>query len=293
MPVDAAVAFAHAEVQAIAEDFGVDLLHIKGPALTESLRRPWPDDVTGTYRRSNDADVLVRPSHVRRFTAALNASGWRCLYDFADGSAFEHAATWARDDLSSVDVHRYFPGIEADPATAFDILWAAKESWQIAGIHCPVPDLTAQRLILLIHAARGRSRRDQADRERAWFSLDDDGRSDVDDLADRLGARVALRAGTGRLETVRGERTYPLWRYLTSGETSLPALWVARVRSAPTLRASARIGVRMLIPNRQRMTTQLGRAPSGREVVDAYRARFGLGVASLQRWARARLRRPL
>lgn len=200
LPFGVLVDFTHADVQAIAADHGVDLLHIKGHALDPTLRRPWPDASTGEIRTSIDADVLVRPSHVSRFAAALVAHGWRRLFDFADGSAFEHAATWSLDRLASLDVHRYFPGIEIDPEQAFDILWSARGSIQIAGITCPVPDLSAQRLIVVIHAARGRSSRDDADRGRAWDSLSDSEREEIDQLAERLGARVALCAGTGRLE---------------------------------------------------------------------------------------------
>jgi len=283
LPFSVLVEFTHADVQAIAADHGVDLLHIKGHALDPTLRRPWPDASTGELRTSIDADVLVRPSHVNRFAAALNAQGWRRLFDFADGSAFEHAATWGLDGLASLDVHRYFPGIEIDPEQAFDILWSARESIQIAGITCPVPSLTAQRLIVVIHAARGRSRRDAADRGRAWESLSDSEREEIDQLAERLGARVALYAGTGRLASVRGERTYPLWRHLTEGGGSRLDLWWSRVVSAPDTRSAIRIGARMILPNTRRMETHLGRPPTGREIARAYAARVALGVRTIRR----------
>ena len=289
VPLHATVALAHAELQVLAEDQGVDLLHIKGPALDPSLLRPWPDDGTGSPRASIDADVLVRPSHVGRLLSTLETNGWRCLYDFADGSAFEHAATWARDDLSSVDVHRYFPGIERDAERAFDALWSDRSHQMIAGVDCTVPSLPAQRLIVLIHAARGRGPRSAADRERAWFALERHDREEIDALADELGARVALRAGTGRLESVRGERTYPLWRHLTTSDGSLLGLWWARVRSAPDARTAVRVGVRMLVPNAHRMETQLGRPPTRRELASAYRRRMVFGVSTLRRWASSRV----
>lgn len=282
LPVAATVALAHAEVQAIAEDCGVDLLHIKGPALDESLRRPWPEGRT-PKRFSVDADVLVRPEHVSGFCAALAAHGWRCLYDFADGSAFQHASTWGLDGLACVDVHRYFPGIEGDPGAAFDVLWAARGERLIGGLACPVPALAAQRLIVLVHAARGRSARDDADRQRAWFGLDEESRTEVDALADQVSAKVALRAGTDRLDSVRGERTYPLWRYLTTEGGSLPGLWWARVRSAPSTRARLRVGVRMLLPNPRRMQTRFGRPATRREMVTAYGGQFRRGVRAVTR----------
>lgn len=281
------MAFAHAEVQAIAEDWGIDLLHIKGPALDESLRRSTPE-APRPRRFSVDADVLVRPDHVSLLSAALTAHGWRCLYDFADGSAFEHAATWALDGLACVDVHRYFPGIEGDPAAAFDLLWAQRVERRIAGLACPVPALAAQRLIVLIHAARGRSLRDDGDRRRAWFDLDEQSRAEVDALADRVSAKVALRAGTDRLDSVRGERTYPLWRHLTTEGGSLPGLWWARVRSAPTVWAGLRVGVRMLLPNPRRMQTGFGRPATRREMLDAYRDQVRRGAKAVESAIRRR-----
>lgn len=283
MPVEVTVAFAHAEVQVIAEDHEIDLLHIKGPALDESLRRPWPDEVTGQRRESIDADVLVRPSHVDRLLKAMAHNGWRCLYDFADGSAFEHAATWARDDLASVDVHRHFPGIDGDPERAFETLWAERGTTDIGGVACAAPSLTAQRLIVLTHAARGQSARNLADRHRSWLDLDLSARGEIEKLADLVGARVALYAATDRLELVRGHRTYPLWRHLTGEKGSLLDLWWARVRSARDVRSAVRLGWRMLAPNVRRMETSLGRPPTPREVAVAYRDRLLLGARIMRR----------
>jgi hypothetical protein len=289
MPVEVTVAFAHAEVQVIAEDAGVDLLHIKGPALDESLRRPWPDDITGRRRESIDADVLVRPSHVARLLNAMKSSGWRRLYDFADGSAFEHAATWARDDLASVDVHRHFPGIEGPPEAAFDVLWSERRSADIGGVECAVPSVTGQRLVILIHAARGRSGRDVADRHRSWLDLDQSAKEEIEHLAEQVGATVALYAATDRLEQVRGHRTYPLWRHLTSEQTSLTGLWWARVRSAPNAKSSVRLGWRMVAPNVRRMETVLGRPPTRSEVAGAYRDRLLFGLRSVKREMKRRV----
>lgn len=291
MALEVAVELTHAEVQAIAEDHGIDLLHIKGPALDASLRRAWPDAQADATRKSMDADVLIRPTHVERFAAALREHGWRRLYNFADGSAFEHAATWFRSDLASLDVHRYFPGMEGDADAAFDLLWTTRQAMTIAGIECPVPNLDAQRLIVLIHAARGRSDRDLADRARAWETVGDGERDRIELLAERLQATVALRAGTGRLETVRGARTYPLWWQLTKGDSSPPALWWARVRSAPTWRSGARLGVRMILPNARRIEARLGRPPTRSELRAAYKHRLLYAYRILRMSSAKRLKR--
>src|SRR6187200_1631590 len=120
VPIDlqARVRLAHAAVQALAEQHGIDLLHVKGPALDASLSRP--------DRPSSDADVLVRPAQVEAFTAHLRAHGWRLVTDFASGSAFEHAANYHHGHWGYVDVHRVFPGITLEPDEAFELLWSER-----------------------------------------------------------------------------------------------------------------------------------------------------------------------
>ena len=120
VPIDlqARVQLAHAAVQALAEEHGVDLLHVKGPALHASLSRP--------DRVSSDADVLVRPTQVTAFTDHLRAHGWRLVTDFANGSAFEHAANYHHGHWGYVDVHRVFPGITVEPDAAFELLWSER-----------------------------------------------------------------------------------------------------------------------------------------------------------------------
>ncbi|MFC7489210.1 MULTISPECIES: nucleotidyltransferase family protein [unclassified Knoellia] len=270
MPWSVGIRFSHAALQALAEDHGVDLLHIKGPAVDESLG--------GGTRRSIDADVLVRPAHVDTLLAAMHEHGWSTRYLFEDGSAFEHAATLGHPFLAPVDVHRSFPGIGGDAAAAFERLWADRHDTDIAGMPCPVPSVAAQRLILIVHATRG-GRLDHPDIERSWTSATSAEREAVIRLADDLGAGVALAAGTGRLDEFVGQRGHELWRVLSTGEQSRARIWAARVRAAPTRRAALRVAVRLVVPNRHRMEARLGRRPTAREVATAYvtSARAGTG----------------
>lgn len=261
MPSSVGIRFSHAALQVIAEDNHVDLLHIKGPATDVSLG--------GDTRSSIDADVLVRPAHVERLVTAMRQHGWTTKYRFEDGSAFEHASTMVHPVLAPVDVHRRFPGVDADPSLAFDRLWADRAVADLAGLPCPVPSVTAQRLVLIVHAARAGSLTDP-DITRAWVEADPAQRLEIDALADEVGATLALAAGTGRLEEHRGERGYELWRVLSTGEASRSRLWVARVKAAPTRRQAARTAVRLVLPNRHRMEASLGRPPTPSEVVFAY-----------------------
>ena len=277
-----AVEFTHAVAQKLAEDNGIDLLHIKGPALDPSLRRMAAVYGSAT-RQSVDADVLVRPSHVGTLADALRANGWHRHFDFADGSAFGHAATWGRDRIGFLDVHRFFPGIELDPEEAFDRLWRARSTLPIAGIPCTVPDLVAQRLIMILHAARGRGgTRSASDIQIAWTDASSSDREDVEALADALHARVALYAGTGRLDQLSGENTYQLWRELQEPSGGLFALWWARVKAEPDLRSRVRKGAQLAVPNTRRMETWLGRPPTWREAAAAYRARARMAVRAVR-----------
>ena len=240
-------------------------------------------------RHSVDADVLVRPAHVDRLFEVMHRHGWTTAYHFADGSAFEHAATLTHPVLSPADVHRRFPGIGIDASMAFERLWSERHTALIAGTRCPVPSVRAQRLVLIVHAARGGALH-HSDIQRSWTFATPEERAALQHLADELGAEVALAAGTGRLEEYRGSRGYELWRALSTREQSPVRIWVARVRSEQTVSGALRTAIRLVVPNPRRMHTALGRRPTAGEMVRAYaqRARWGLGeVVELVRstWA--------
>mgnify|MGYP002078796158 FL=1 len=297
-PISVGIRFTHAALQVLAEDNGIDLLHIKGPAVDDRLRDvvPTADPLSEApevvARHSVDADVLVRPAHVDKLFEVMHRHGWTTAYQFADGSAFEHAATLTHPVLSPADVHRRFPGIGIDASTAFERLWEERHAVPIAGTPCPVPSLRAQRLVLIVHAARGGALT-HSDIQRSWYFATEEERAAVQHLADELGAEVALAAGTGRLEEYHGLRGYELWRALSTREQSHVRIWVARVRSEPTVAGALRTAIRLILPNPRRMHTTLGRRPTAREMARAYaqRARWGWGeVAELARSTRARPR---
>ncbi|WP_345206199.1 nucleotidyltransferase family protein [Fodinibacter luteus] len=287
MPSSVGIRFAHAALQVLAEEYGIDLLHIKGPAVDNSLLQASEVADSPVARRSIDADVLVRPEHVDRLFAAMRQHGWSMKYRFEDGSAFEHAATMVHPVLAPVDVHRRFPGLGIDEDAAFDRLWAERHTIDIAGVPCPVPSVTAQRLMLIVHAARGGAL-DHPDIRRSWTAASEAERHAVQALAADLGSEVALAAGTGRLHEYVGAPGYELWLALSTGEISLVRIWAARVRAAPSRRAALRTAVRLLVPNARRMETALGRRPTARELSRAYLARTRWGVREIRKTLRAR-----
>ncbi|MBK9697990.1 MAG: nucleotidyltransferase family protein [Propionibacteriaceae bacterium] len=161
VPLSVRVMLGHAAVQRVADLHAVDILHLKGFALD--------DTVSWAGRVGSDVDVLVRPDHVGRFLDALSASGWNLSIGFEAGSPFGHAATLLHDVWGYVDVHRLYPGITMSPAAAFDILWGERGESEIAGARCPVPSLAGQAVILVLHAARSEDKaRGLRDVDAAW-----------------------------------------------------------------------------------------------------------------------------
>ena len=299
LPVGMAIQLAHSAVQALAEDCEADVLHIKGPAVDDSLL----DTLYGVSdaedgrvdvvaRPSIDADILVRPSHVPRLLEAMHSSGgWTTVTRFQDSSPFEHDATLEHPFLGHTDVHRWFPGIGCEPETAFDRLWADRHTVHIAGYPCAVPAVTAQRLVLLLHAARGPVD-GNADVRRTWDSATPAERAEVERLAVDLKATVALAAATGRLDQVKGDRSSQLWRLLSSGDSPRLALWWAVVRSARTPWQATRASVRLAVPRRAVLRLRLGRPATRREVIGAYLAQARLGATELGAALRRDRRRP-
>lgn len=292
IPLRTTVVFAHAVVQAIADEVGIDLLHIKGPAVEmAALAGEGGAAASGDVvlrAHSIDADVLVRPSQVDRLMDAMRRHGWTLLFDFRGGSPFEHASTLGREGVANVDVHRYFPGIELDRDAAFDVLWADRRVSELAGREVHVPSLAAQRLILIVHAARNARGVQSPDVRAAWTTASDEAHTEVRDLAVRLQATVALSAGIGALDSVAGERSHDLWEALSRGEQSELRLWRARVRASPNPGEAIRTGLRLMAPNTTRMALAAGRPLRVHEVITAYAVQIRRGVHAVLREARHR-----
>lgn len=263
IPLRVRLNLARAAIQTIADTNGVDLLHIKGDAVDDSLR---PGRSAGS-----DVDVLVRPVHVGSFDTALRAHGWRVYSTFDNGSPFGHAQTYVHDVWGYLDVHRSFPGIRRDAREAFDVLGAHGRFMQFAGVGCRVPGRTAQALILILNAARASGSR-RHDVVAVWESATDDGRAEIAGLVTELDATVGFAAATGRLDEHRRAPDYLLWKAVTQGG-SRAAEWWGRVRAEPTVSGALRVAGRAMLVNSDRLEHQLGRPPRRRDVAVAFIAR--------------------
>jgi hypothetical protein len=281
VPARVRVAFAHAAVQHLADREGVDVLHIKGIATDDAVRR---SEAGGT-----DADVLVRPVHVGALLAALERHGWHRENSFETGSPFGHAATYRHDHWGYADVHRFFPGLHVDPDAAFAVLWEDRLEKQLGGVTCPVPSLAGQALIQIANLARntgalpGDPYLDRVLGDGSPLA------ADVRTLVDRLDARIVVDAVLGRLDRHRDHPDYRLWRVTTQRGTRTEE-WLARIRAARTLREKLRLAVRAPLVNTDHLRHTLGHEPTRWEITKEFfdRPRRGL----LEEWdTRVRRRR--
>jgi Uncharacterised nucleotidyltransferase len=278
VPLSVRLRFGHAAVQYLADETGVDVLHIKGMAVDPELRP--------SMQRSSDVDVMVRPEHVARLDRALREHGWRLYSTFEFGSPFGHAQTYLHDSWGYVDIHRFFPGIRLAPARAFDRLWADHVTRAIAGVGCPVPSLPAQALLLILNAGRSRAT-DRPDVVVAWRDATDERKEQIEALVADLDAPVAFSAAVGGLERYRGERDYRLWK-VTSEGGSRSEEWWARVRAAPTFAAALRVIARAPLVNVDHLAHRLGRRPTRLEIVTEFFARPARAVGEAGRALRRR-----
>ncbi|MGA4670190.1 nucleotidyltransferase family protein [Propionibacteriaceae bacterium Y1923] len=280
VPVHLLTHLMHAFLQRVADDHGIDILHIKGPAVHPDL---WHHDEAGPVpRRSTDADVLVRPVDAERFLAHLVAAGCEQRSRFTTGSPFEHAANIWSDHLGHADIHLFMPGIEADPELAFASLWERRDHERIAHQGCATPSVDDQRLVLLLHAGRSGGV-NNADKRRVWDEADDVVRERVRRRAAELDATVGLAAALGELDQYRDHPSYRLWQqFSTPGSHTRTDEWVARWEAARTPRQKLSVLVRATRVNTDRMRLDLGREPTRAEVRAATRERYRLALAEVR-----------
>ena len=243
---------------------GFDMLHIKGAAAAPELGREG--------RGGMDADVLVRPSQIRSVIQWMTENGWSVATSFESGSVFEHATTLFHEQWGTVDLHKFFPGIRLEPEHAFDRMWADRQVIAIAGQNCAVPSVSAQRLVVLIHAARSGHAITDPDVVANWTRLDESDRQAVLQEAATFDAQVALAAATGRLEEFRHDPEYLLWNVFAGGGSILDGWW-ARVRGARGVRAKARVIRHIAVPNTDQLTLRYGHSPTLGDVLDYYSQR--------------------
>lgn len=279
IPVGLRVHLAHAALQATADECGVDVLHIKGPAVDPALRL--------NRRQSVDADVLVRPADLKRYLGALRRFGWQEVTRLTSGGVVEHSVNWYHPELGQADIHVRFPGIQIESGRAFDRLCHNRRIEAIAHWGCHVPSAEAQRLIQLLHAARNMEGR-AAEIESAWTIASGAERTITENLARELHAEVALGAATGRLAEYRDYREHDLWHFYSAGQpkTEAGVYFPALVKSAPAGLRFVRVRIahyllRVARGKSRRMADHLERKPTLCEMVKAHLQMLRRGAREL------------
>jgi hypothetical protein len=273
VPLPVRVELAHAAVQALAREAGVDVLHITGPAVHPGLRT--------TGGAGSDVDVIVRPSGVQALMTVLAAHGWRVQTTFDAGSAFDHAANLFHESWGLLDVHRHYPGMDRDPTRAFDRLWGSRGSVELGHVPCDVPEPLAQSLVLLLHAARTpHPEGAHPDLAPNWTDRTRQDRERIRALAADTGATVALAAATGHLDEFRGDPEAAVWAVFVHGGDRFDE-WSARFRAARGPRAKASVAWRSLKVNPYYLAQKLGHPPTRTEVLVAFVRRLGSGLRAV------------
>lgn len=230
--------------------------------------------------------MLVRPAHLKRFQAALRRYGWQRKTRLYSGGAVEHSEDWWHPELGSADLHVRFPGIQLRRDQAFDELWTERHSLDLAHRLCPVPSVDAQRLLLLLHAARNGAL-GAADVRLAWSGATPPEQGRVHALAVRLRAEVALAAATGHLEDYADRAEYALWRIASLPDPDAFEAWLAHVKAAPPCRDRARALIYPLSLKADRLDVTLQRPATVHEVLRRHCGRFRRGLTGIWRLARA------
>ncbi|MCL6423228.1 nucleotidyltransferase family protein [Brachybacterium sp. JHP9] len=274
VPTDVLLRLSHACLEHVAGGAGVRILHVKGVSLHPEL--------SAGRGASSDCDVLVDPAGVSALVQELLDQGWEQRTHFEQGSVFGHAATFYSPVWGTVDLHRHFPGLEADPARTFEEFWSRRETVELGGWDCAVPDLVSQRLLLLVHAARDAMGRRDGDLASAWTALDDAERAQLDALADRLGARVPLAIVTGRPERARGLHGKHLWEAVHR-DANPTEVWRARLRDARGVRERVRVLLSAAHVNRDHLEIRLGHPPTPEELRREWWERWPRGLRRLGR----------
>lgn len=281
LPLPQRLHLTHACVQAIARSCNADLLHIKGPAVHRSLlhvrQTPTPEGETKTTpwpRQSTDADIIVRPSHAQKMQDAFEEHGWNLITHFETGSVFEHAACWWHNDLGYADLHRSFPGIRLDPEEAFDRMWQKRQIIELAHAPCAVPCVSEQRLLLLLHAARGGGAT-HPDAQLLWASASEEAREECLALASQYHAEVALAAATGRLHEFQQDPTADLWGIFLSEEPPRRLdEWKARIKAADGWKTKLSLLFRAFSINKDHAKMRQGRPLTHKDIAAEYAHRF-------------------
>lgn len=249
LPTSVAVDLGHAMLARALVQTGGRGLFFKGPTAEKHNVRP--------PKSSTDVDVLVEPGGLADLLALLEQHGWvRRPTGDALNVAPTHATTlihpgWPID----LDIHHRVPGCEISADEAFAILWAERETVDLAHHRLPVPARVDHALLVALNALRS----PWLDGTQPLVShlLTALSPSDVDSLA--LRAQVLKAAGSlapllARLrDNYEGDYPPPSREWLLYQHMEHPAVtWLAAMEGVPWTRRP-RLIAGALVPSRSLM----------------------------------------
>lgn len=233
-----AVPLGYAVLAQVADDVGVRMLAIKGPILAmQGLRHP---------RQSADIDVLVDPAGFTRLTEGLERVGWVDLGDYAvPGLVPRHAINHRHPSWPcAVDVHHWFPGFLADPASSFEVFWSRRTAVRVAGRDILALDAVAHAALAALHYLRDEGRALRAADIDALVRVidttwDASQKADLAKLAAATGASEPLRPLLTRLNLEVLPETQPLavsleeWRMRSEASVTEVLPWLVELGRLP------------------------------------------------------------
>lgn len=210
-------------VQWVADQAGIRILHVKGPAAEELL---------GFARTWSDVDVWVDPRRYKDLLKSLEGVGFS-VPPVSPSVVWGHSVDLQPGRLGGarVDLHHRIPGMDRPAQGCFDRVWAERTHLNLAGRVCTTPNRVAHALLLGLHGARspqGSPKWTEADT--AWAALGEGELNKLIQLARAVGAEPTLgtRWAPFASHTSQGDRAY--WAAVARGDT--PAALVGRFRRA-------------------------------------------------------------
>lgn len=287
LPTDVGVELAHALTADVADRSACRVLFIKGPVAVAQQLRP--------QRASTDVDVWVDPAQHETLLRALAEHGWKNRF-LPDGPRIleSHSVTLLHDNWPcDIDVHRYFPGLLADPEPVFELLWQRRETVEIAGRSVPACDRTASSLVLAAHQLRDFDvPRNQV--EYQWLidrfgdDLDAAGRADLRELAVATRTMDSLRTflvdlgiqpPAPPIDNAYSERLHD-WRMRSSNNTPT-SRWLYTIRRTPWQQRPSVMWRALVLPGDllDQLHPEVG--SRGRDRTRARLARIGRGLRAV------------
>lgn len=231
LPHEVALELAYALASHVATSASIRLLAIKGIASSEYGLR--------AARFQADIDVLVSPDDLFDFLSLMNERGWHPRPAVSGIRQLPyHSVTLIHDAWPcDIDVHWYFPGVFAEPAFAFDKLWARRVAINVGGVALAIPDEFTSALITVLHSKRGSRSNFQHDWEfiNAIHRLSDaDTISSASALICELDAHPAFGEALDGIKCLveqhpNARRNRQRWEYhLAALEAGSPFVWLSR-----------------------------------------------------------------